>query len=109
EDLTSYDVIWSDALVADIDNGYAIATAPWPNGGGVAMIEAQNLAEVSGLTSGPHWTESAASLRTALDIGQLLSLVYLPPAVVEAAFPGIDFSPEARVTRAHAEQLWARI
>lgn len=109
EDLKAYDVIWSDALIADIGDGYALATAPWPNGGGVAMIEAQNLADVSGLASGPHWTESSASLRTALDISQLLALVYLPQQTVEAVFPGMDFSPANRITRAHAEQLWAKI
>jgi gamma-glutamyltranspeptidase / glutathione hydrolase len=109
EDLTSYEVIWSDAIVADIGDGYSIATAPWPNGGGIAMIEAQNVADVAGLTNAPHWTKSAASLRTALDISQLLFLAYLPQAAVEAVFPGLDFSPENRVTRAHAEQLWARI
>ncbi|HVS63788.1 MAG TPA: hypothetical protein VMT85_09860 [Thermoanaerobaculia bacterium] len=41
--------LWAEPLVADIGGGYRIATNPPPNNGGVALIEAQLLAEVSGL------------------------------------------------------------
>lgn len=109
EDLEAYEVIWSDALVADIGRGYSIATAPWPNAGGVSMIEAQNIADVAGLTSGPHWTESAESLRAAMNITQLIGLMFLPAEVAAALFPGLDMTPESRVTRSHAEQMWARL
>jgi gamma-glutamyltranspeptidase/glutathione hydrolase len=108
-DLADYQVHWADALTAEIGNGYAIATPPWPNAGGIAMIEAQQLAAASGLLDSPHWTESGASLRTALDITRLSLLSYLPPETAAAVFPGIDFSPAARVTREHADQLWERI
>ena len=109
KDLTDYQVHWADALIADIGDGYAIATAPWPNAGGVAMIEAQQLASVAGLGKGPHWTESGEALRTALDITRLSVMHYVPEQQRAAMFPGVDFSPESRVTREHAEQLWARI
>jgi gamma-glutamyltranspeptidase/glutathione hydrolase len=109
EDLEAYDVIWSDALTADIGRGYSIASAPWPNAGGISMIEAQNIADVAGLTSGPHWTESAESLRAALNITQLIGLMFLPADAAGALFPGLDMSPESRVTRSHAEQMWARL
>lgn len=109
EDLRAYDVIWDDPLVADIGGGWSIATSPWPNAGGVALIEAQNLARVAGLDAGPHWTESPESLRTALDISSLVALSYLPSEVAESVFPGLDLSPQARVTKAHAELLWERI
>ena len=109
EDLKGYEVIWDEAIRGDIGGGYSIATSPWPNAGGVALIEAQNLADVSGLSSGPHWTQSAAALKTALDISLLMNLMFIPPEGLEAMFPGIDFSPEARITRAHAETLWAQI
>jgi len=109
EDLTDYDVIWGDALVADIGDGWSIATNPWPNAGGVALVEAQNLARVAGLDKGPHWTESSDSLKKALDITSLVALSYLPAETGAALFPGIDLSPAARVTREHAEALWERI
>ncbi|MEL5953554.1 gamma-glutamyltransferase [Streptomyces sp. CLV115] len=109
QDLKDYEVIWADALTADIGDGYSIATAPWPNSGGVAMIEAQNLARVAGLAKGAHWTKSSAALCTALDVSQLMALMFLPPEGLADLYPGIDFSPEARVTLAHAEKLWAHI
>jgi gamma-glutamyltranspeptidase/glutathione hydrolase len=109
EDLEAYDVIWDDALVADIGDGWSVATNPWPNAGGVALIEAQNLARVAGLDKGPHWTTSSESLRKALDISGLVALSYLPQELVTQILPGIDLSPEARVTKAHAEKLWELI
>ncbi|WP_020498762.1 gamma-glutamyltransferase [Sciscionella marina] len=108
-DLHDYEVRWAPALRADIGEDLVIATAPWPNAGGVAMIEAQNLAVAAGLTDGPHWTESGESLRHALDITQLLLVSNLPADTVSAAFPGLDFSPENRVTPEHARLLWQRI
>ena len=109
EDLEAYEVIWDDALVADIGDGWAIATNPWPNAGGVALIEAQNLARVAGLDKGPHWTESSESFRKAVDITSLIALSYLPPETGAALFPGLDLSPESRVTVEHAEKLWELI
>ncbi len=108
-DLTDYEVSWSDALVADIGDGYSIATAPWPNSGGVAMIEAQQLAAASGLTAQPHWTESGESLRKALDLSRLVFLDFLPDESKAALFPGLDLSPTARITRAHAERMWGLV
>lgn len=109
QDLLDYEVTWADALTAEIGGGYAVSTAPWPNAGGVALIEAQNLARVAGLPTREHWTRSSQSLRVALHVSQLVQLSYLPSETLEALFPGIDFSPEARVTLKHAEELWSRI
>jgi gamma-glutamyltranspeptidase/glutathione hydrolase len=106
DDLKAYQVLWADPIVADIGAGYSVASAPWPNAGGVSLIEAQHMADVAGLTRGPHWSQSADALRKALDITQAMSLMFFPPEALVAIFPGVDFSPEARVTRAHAEQLW---
>ena len=109
EDLEAYDVLWDDALVADIGDGWSIATNPWPNAGGVALIEAQNLARAAGLHEVPHWTESSEALRTALDASGLIALSYLPKEAVDALLPGVDLSPEARITKEHAEKLWQLI
>jgi gamma-glutamyltranspeptidase/glutathione hydrolase len=107
DDLTRYEVAWSAPLVAPIGNGYTVQTSPWPNAGGVGLIEAQNLAEASGLALGPHWTMSAAALRKAIDISQQFITPSIPQAVLGQIFPGIDFSPDSRVTREHASKLWA--
>ena len=109
EDLEAYDVIWDDALVAEIGDGWSIATNPWPNAGGVALIEAQNLARVASLDKGEHWTVSSESFRKAVDITSLIALSYLPAETAAALFPGLDLSPEARVTVEHAEKLWELI
>jgi gamma-glutamyltranspeptidase/glutathione hydrolase len=109
EDLSNYDVIWDDPLVGDIGNGYSISTNRPPNLGGVNLIEAQLLAAASGLATDPHWSTSAASLRKALDIAQMFTLSYLPPATVAQIYPGLDSSAEARITPAHAAELWKRM
>ena len=109
DDLRDYEVIWDDALVGDIGDGWSIATNPWPNAGGVALIEAQHLARVAGLDKAQHWTTSSESLVKALDITSLIALSYLPKETAATLFPGVDLSPESRVTREHAEALWELI
>lgn len=109
EDLAAYAVTWGKPSVADIGRGYSVAVAGHPNKGGLALIEAQHLAAAAGLADGEHWTQSAEALRKALDITSVFAASYLPQETVEAVFPGIDYSPETRVTREHAEQLWDRI
>lgn len=109
QDLIDYDVQWSDALTAEIPGGYTLATAPWPNSGGVAMIEAQQLAAASGLTDEQHWTESGASLRKALDITRSAIVGSLPAQARDALFPGVNLTPAARITRDHADRLWERL
>lgn len=107
EDLRDYDVTWGEPLTADIGNGFTVYTNPYPNIGGVALIEAQNLADVSGLSTEEHWSKSGASLRKALDIASMFMITYVPEDVLASVYPGIDFSPAARVTKEHAEDLWA--
>jgi gamma-glutamyltranspeptidase/glutathione hydrolase len=106
DDLRCYEAVWADPLVGELDGGYAIHTNPWPNAGGVMMIEAQNLAAVAGLGSGPHWTKSSEALRQALDITAQFSLIFLPEAMLRTLYPGVDFSPQTLVTRKSAEEIW---
>lgn len=107
EDLRRYEVIWSDALVAPIGNGYTVHASPPPNIGCLLLAEAQNLARVSGLANGPHWTASGAALAKALDISSQFAVEFMPPAEAKKLYPELDFSPESRVTLAHAEKMWA--
>jgi gamma-glutamyltranspeptidase/glutathione hydrolase len=108
EDLASYEVIWSDPLIVNIGD-YQIYTNPMPNGGGTSLIEAQLLARAAGLHNEPHWSKSGASLRKAIDVAQMMYADFLPEAARAQLYPGMDFSPQARVTPAHASELWKRM
>lgn len=107
DDLAAYEVIWADPLVADLGDGYQLHTNPPPNGGGVALVEALNLARAARLVEDGHWTRSATALRKVLDISTVAFVDFLPPEARSERFPGIDFTPEARVTHEHAQALWA--
>lgn len=109
EDLADYEVSWDEPLVGDIGGGYTVYTNPPPNLGGVNLIEAQLLADASGLTREPHWQTSAPSLRKALDIAQMFTLSYLPDATLAQLYPDLGFSAAARLTPAHAAELWKRM
>ncbi len=108
EDLARYDVIWADPLIGRIGK-YEVHTNPVPNIGGVALIEAQNMAAAARLTHDGHRTESGKALRKAVDIAQLVFLDYVPDAIKAQVFPGMDLSPQARVSSEHAADLWARV
>src|SRR5262249_37177772 len=88
---------------------YQLQTNRPPNLGGVGMIEAQNLAEVSGLAAGKHWSKSGASLRKAVQISQMIFLNYLPEQTLKQLYPKLDFSSQSRTTRKHAEGLWKQM
>jgi gamma-glutamyltranspeptidase/glutathione hydrolase len=109
EDLADYEPTWAAPLVADIGGGYQIQTNGPPNLGGVNLIEAQLLANASGLATDPHWSTSGPSLRKALDVSQMMVLSYLPESAVQQIYPGLDASAAARVTPAHATELWKRM
>lgn len=108
EDLSSYDVIWDEPLVAKI-GAYQIYTNRPPNDGGVNLIEAQQLAVAAGLNKGPHWTVSGSVLKKALDISQVNALGYLPAALKRQIYPGLDFSPASRISTPFAQDLWKRM
>lgn len=108
EDLSAYDVIWDEPLIANVGD-YQIQTNRPPNDGGLNMIEAQQLAIAAGITKGPHWTKSGASLKAALDITYINILSYLPDATKAQLYPGISFAPDARASANHAQDLWKRM
>ena len=112
EDLKSYEVQWLQPLrakIGDKDGGWELYTSPPPNLGGVGLIEAQNLARASGLLEDGHWSESGDAFRKAHVASQLVFLNFLPRPMLENLYPGIDFSPEARVTMEHAKKLWQAV
>lgn len=105
EDLARYEVIWGDALIAQVGD-HELHTSPLPNAGGVALVEALNLAHAAKLHRSPHWSTSGESLKKAVTIAQIIFLDFLPTEVRNAIYPGMDLCPASRLTRAHAEQLW---
>lgn len=107
-DLADYDVIWADPIVGRVGD-HELYTSPPPNGGGVALIEALLLARAAGMAELPHWTVSGDSLRKAVQISQMVFLDYLPDTIKQQLYPGIDFSPEARLDEARAAEFWKRM
>lgn len=108
EDLEDYEVIWDEPLVAPIGD-YQVHTMPLPMRGGVMLIEAQNLADVSGLAKEAHWSESGASLRKALTIAQMFILDFIPEERIAELYPGLARTDSARLTLDFAEDLWSRM
>lgn len=108
EDLADYEVIWDQPLIADVGQ-YQIQTNRPPNNGGTALIEAQNLARASGLVQDGHWSKSGVALRKAVEVSQMMWLDFLPDATRAQLYPGMDFSPAARITPEYAAELWKRV
>ena len=108
QDLEDYEVLWQEPLKARVGE-YDVHASPPPNVGGVAMIEALNLALAAELPQRGHWSTSGDVLRDAVDIGMAGYLRLRSPAALARAFPGIDFSPASRIRRQHAAELWRRV
>lgn len=108
EDLKSYQVIWDEALVAPLAD-YQVHTMPLPMRGGTMIIEAQNLAEVSGLADQPHWTKSSESLRKALNITQMFVLDFYPEEQIENLYPSLNRTDTVRLTHDYASRLSFRM
>jgi gamma-glutamyltranspeptidase/glutathione hydrolase len=108
EDLAAYEVIWDEPLRAPLGD-YEIVTNRPPNNGGVAMIEAYNVALASGMVDDGTWWESADALRKALDSTQLGFINFLPAETLAAVYPGLEITSESRVTPEYAAEMWARM
>ncbi len=108
EDLAGYEVLWDEPLVATLGE-YELHTNPPPNTGGVATVEAYNLAMASGMVSDGHWSRSGDALRKALDVTQIAFMSFIPGEVLAQVYPGLDLSLESRVTREYAAEMWARL
>ncbi|HVT34071.1 MAG TPA: gamma-glutamyltransferase [Nevskiaceae bacterium] len=109
DDLKDYQVLWSDAQVAELPGGYSLHMPPHPNAGTINLIEALNLAEAAKLADDGPWWKSGTSLRKAVEITSQMMAMFLPDAMLAQIYPGLDLSPQARVTPAHAQELWKRM
>jgi gamma-glutamyltranspeptidase/glutathione hydrolase len=93
-------------------NGYDIYSIGLPAPGGVGIVEAFNLIELSDIDTTRHYIHSAE------DLLQFIRIVRVGPMyrnflntsmVAESFFPGNDFSQTTRLTKAAAQVTWERI
>lgn len=109
EDLAAYDVIWSRPAAFE-HAGATVLTLDGPGLGGVNLTEGLNLCDAAGLGGRPHWGVDGESLRRmALATSVAMPLSYAPKDALAALLPGMDVSPAARITVAHARELWSRL
>jgi gamma-glutamyltranspeptidase/glutathione hydrolase len=107
EDLARYRPIWSAPVV--IERGdRTLALLGEPSEGSVYLAEALNLASAAGLSERPHWSRSGESLVRIARCCSAMGLFYnRSPAEQQLECPGFDLSRTARLSREHAEKLWA--
>lgn len=108
EDLKDYQVKWAEPLTATL-NGFELHTMPPPVRGGLMMIQAQKLAEVSGLVHEPHWSTSGPVLKKALDLANVALLDFMSEERIQEILPGLEWEDSLLMTSRHAEKLWKHI
>jgi gamma-glutamyltranspeptidase/glutathione hydrolase len=113
EDLDRYEAIWSEPVHTTF-RGFDLYGAPLPSFGGTHTAEAFNLFELADLPAIGHPTSTPESLFWLLQIATLPELLspplagtFLPDGLVDRYLPGVDVSPEGRVSKNTAEQIWA--
>lgn len=109
DDLAAYQPIWSDPVTMK-KGAYTLALLGEPCEGSVNLVESLNLADVAGVRQAGHWSASPDSLiRIAKCCAAMGGMRYDSVEEQQAAFPGIDMSRSARLTRDHAADLWSRL
>lgn len=104
EDLANYKVVWSQPLHSTY-HGYDIYVHGLPASGGVNLIEAMNLAEVSGLSKLGRYSKSPEAMFTLAQITKPgMMFAFADPAMFKPL--GLDLSLESRVTKPAAAKLW---
>ncbi len=105
-DMDAYEVIWSEPAQTTYRD-YTIWSAGLPSLGGVNTVEAFNVFEAADLTSMGDPTESAEALFWYAQIHRLYSFGFFDESALQTIVPGVDLSPESRLTKATAQQLWS--
>ena len=111
EDLAGYQAQWNPPLKAE-HGGYEVYANGLPSYGGLNMIEALHLGEAAGLRELGHWSQNAESFRRVSELltaGTIPFIQALAPDSLGQLYPGMDFSPESRVSLENARQLWQRM
>ncbi len=109
KDLEDYRVIWSEPLHTDY-RGFDVYALGFPSTGGLDIIEALNLLEVSDLKSMGHYTSSVDSLYWLIQISRAgIFFTFFPQELFKSHFPEIDFSPQSRAKKQTAALLWEKM
>ncbi len=108
EDLAAYDVLWDEPLRAPLGDFEIVTNRP-PNAGGLALIEAHNVALATGMVDDGTWWESADALRKALDSTQLGLINFIPADTLAVVYPGLEITDASRITPEYAAEMWARM
>ncbi|WP_447764465.1 gamma-glutamyltransferase [Sphingopyxis panaciterrae] len=108
-DLAAYQPVWSAPVTIE-RGGHTIALLGEPCEGSVNLVESLNLCEAAGIKERGHWSTSADSLmRLAKSCAAIGGMRYESEEEQQAAFPGLDMSRDARLSKDHARDLWARL
>ncbi|QIB67010.1 gamma-glutamyltransferase [Kineobactrum salinum] len=109
EDLAAYQPVWSPPATIERD-GYLLAFPGEPCEGSINLIESLNLAEAAGIKQLGHWScSSEGMVRLAKCCSAMGGMRYDSEEEQQRAFPGLNMSHAARVTREHARELWSRL
>ncbi|MEX1148047.1 MAG: gamma-glutamyltransferase [Sphingomonadales bacterium] len=107
-DLDTYEARWLEPVRGSF-NGYTLVGNGIPSMGGVHTIEALNLLEASGILENGHWTENPETFFWVDQMTRMMTLGFLEDEVLEQLAPGIDLSPEGRLRKETAEDMWSRM
>jgi gamma-glutamyltranspeptidase/glutathione hydrolase len=114
EDLASYQVIWSSPVRTKLRE-YELYATGLPNVGGMSTLEALNLIDAANLRGKPHYSQSAASLYTLMEITRAstvfgpVAMGGAPPELLARYFPGLELKPGALLTTEGAQKAWAAL
>ncbi|WP_161966155.1 gamma-glutamyltransferase [Steroidobacter cummioxidans] len=106
DDLASYQPLWTEPMHTSY-HGYDIYVHGLPANGGVNLVEAMNLAEVSEVSKLGRYAQSPRATFTLAQIlkpAEFFDLVLTDPKIYESV--GLDRSLEARAKKESAAKLW---
>ncbi len=109
KDLEDYKAIWSEPTHTKFRD-YDAYSLGFPSHGGVNILEALNLLEVSDLKSLGHYTKSADALYWFIQIARPgLFFTFFPHELFKAHVPDLDVSPQSRMKKETAKLLWDKM
>jgi gamma-glutamyltranspeptidase/glutathione hydrolase len=108
EDLKNYKVIWADPLEVPYGD-YIVHALAEPSWGGVNLAEALNVSREANLTGMGHYSKSSEAFFWLDQISRLSLLSFFPEQQRSNMLGGADASNKTRITKAHAQRLWAMI
>ena len=109
DDLAAYRANWTEPLETSFHDYRVVSLGP-PSKGGLITLGALKFAEAADLRRYGHYTRSADTLYYLIQmvrIGKMFAT--MSPVMLANYFPGVDPSPEARLTQITAQRIWTYI